>query len=57
MNPYFVRDYTTAKRNYSLDKVAAIISEIKNTDLKFKGVTGSYSEAILWQDLAYFILH
>jgi len=57
VNPYFVRDFTTAKRNYPLEKVAAIISEIKNTDLKFKGVTGSYSEAVLWQDLAYFILH
>lgn len=57
VNPYFVRDFTTAKKNYSLGKVALIIEEIKNTDLKFKGINASVSEADLWVDLTFFILH
>ncbi len=57
VNPYFVRDYLTAKRNYPLEKVAYIIEEIKNTDLKFKGILGSATESSLWLDLTFAILH
>jgi DNA polymerase-3 subunit delta len=57
VNPYFVRDYTTAKKNYSLGKVVQIIEEIKNTDLKFKGINGSATESSLWLDLTFAILH
>lgn len=57
VNPYFVRDYTNAKKHYSLGKVVSIIEEIKNTDLKFKGINGTASEADLWQDLTFSILH
>jgi DNA polymerase-3 subunit delta len=58
VNPYFVRDYTTAARNYPLAKVVRIIEAIKNADLKVKGVLGSAEtdrEIIL--DLSFQILH
>lgn len=57
VNPYFVRDYLTAKKNYSLGKVVNILEEIKNTDLKFKGILGNPSESSLWLDLTFSILH
>ncbi|RXK52407.1 DNA polymerase III subunit delta [Aquirufa rosea] len=41
VNPYFVKDYTLAKRNYPLGKVVRILEAIKNADLRVKGVIGS----------------
>jgi DNA polymerase-3 subunit delta len=58
INPYFVRDYLTAKRNYPLGKVVRVIEAIKNADLKMKGVIGQQTtdrEIIL--DLSFEILH
>jgi DNA polymerase-3 subunit delta len=58
INPYFVRDYLTAKRNYPLGKVVKVIEAIKNADLKMKGVIGQQvtdREIIL--DLSFEILH
>ena len=38
VNPYFVKDYQTAARNYPMKKVSAIISAIREVDMKSKGV-------------------
>ena len=38
MSPYFVKDYQLASRNYPMKKVSAIISTIREVDLKSKGV-------------------
>ncbi|RVU26540.1 DNA polymerase III subunit delta [Sandaracinomonas limnophila] len=57
VNPYFVRDYVIARKNYSLPKVVQILEQIKNADLKFKGILGNPSEADLWLDLSFAILH
>jgi DNA polymerase-3 subunit delta len=38
-NPFFVRDYMTAARNYSLPKVIRNIKYIKEADLQIKGIS------------------
>jgi len=38
VSPYFIKDYQTAARNYPMRKVSAIISAIRDADLKSKGV-------------------
>lgn len=41
VNPYFVKDYQEAARNYSMKKVSSIVGAIRNTDVKGKGVGAS----------------
>jgi DNA polymerase-3 subunit delta len=58
INPYFVRDYTTAKKNYSLAKVVRILEEINQADLKSKGIIGqNVSDRDIILDLSFMILH
>ena len=58
INPYFVRDYQTAKRNYPLGKVVRVIEAIKNADLKVKGVLGhAQTDREIILDLSFEILH
>ncbi|MEL6812613.1 MAG: DNA polymerase III subunit delta [Bacteroidota bacterium] len=38
VNPYFIKDYQLAARNYPMKKVSAIISAIRQVDMKSKGV-------------------
>ncbi|MGV6830041.1 MAG: DNA polymerase III subunit delta [bacterium] len=38
INPYFVKDYSSAARNYSMKQVSAILSYLRESDLKSKGV-------------------
>ena len=38
VNPFFVKDYATAARNYPPQKVISIFSELRNYDLKSKGL-------------------
>jgi DNA polymerase-3 subunit delta len=38
VNPYFVKDYETAARNYPMKKVSAIVAALRDIDLKSKGV-------------------
>lgn len=38
ISPYFVSDYEVAARNYPMKKVSLIISAIRETDMKSKGV-------------------
>lgn len=57
--PFFLRDYQTAARNYSLPKMAAIIGYLKEADLKSKGVhnTGTVTDGELIKELVFKILH
>jgi DNA polymerase-3 subunit delta len=58
INPYFVRDYLMAKRNYPLGKVVRVIEAIKNADLKMKGVIGrQITDREIILDLSFEILH
>lgn len=41
ISPYFVKDYQTAARNYPMKKVSAIVSAIREVDMKSKGVGSS----------------
>lgn len=53
-----VRDYLTGMRNYSAMKVFNLISDIRTTDAKSKGVDNtSVSDADLLKELLYKILH
>ncbi len=55
---YFVRNYAAAARQYSAGKVFKIIGYIRETDAKSKGIEGiSYSDADLWKELIYKIMH
>ncbi|MBO0323114.1 DNA polymerase III subunit delta [Muricauda sp. CAU 1633] len=38
VNPYFVKEYTVAARNYPMKRVSGIISSLRQLDLKGKGV-------------------
>jgi len=38
VNPYFVKDYDVALKNYPMKKVSAIVSTLRDVDVKSKGV-------------------
>lgn len=57
VNPYFVKEYLLAARNYPLGKTVAVIEELHQADLKSKGVEASISEGQLMKELVYKILH
>jgi DNA polymerase-3 subunit delta len=52
VSPYFVKDYQVAARNFSMKKVSAIISSIREVDMKSKGVgAANLSQADLLKEL------
>lgn len=58
VNPYFVKDYALAMRNYSLPKVTQIIHYLRECDGRLKGLDGvSYSEGELLKELVFKIVH
>ncbi len=44
VNPYFVREFTVAAKNYPMKRVSGIISSLRELDLKGKGVGASNME-------------
>lgn len=44
VNPYFVKEFTVAARNYPMKRVSGIISGLRELDLKGKGVGASNME-------------
>jgi DNA polymerase III subunit delta len=58
ISPFFVKDYEVAARNYSARKAMDIIGEIREYDLRSKGVNNaSASDGELLKELLYKILH
>jgi DNA polymerase III subunit delta len=58
VSPAFVRDYEIAARNYNPKKLAAIVSLLRDYDLKSKGVNNvSSTEGELLRELLFKILH
>ena len=58
VNPYFVKDYMTALRNYPLPKVVHIIHYLRESDGRLKGLDGvSTSEGELLKELVFKIIH
>lgn len=51
VSPYFIKDYETAARNYSMKRVSDIISIIREIDLKSKGVGANLNQADLLKEL------
>lgn len=58
VNPFFVKDFQVAAKNYSLQKLSWIISLLKEYDLKSKGVNNiSTTDGELLKELSFKILH
>lgn len=58
VNPYFVKEYLTAAKNYSLGKVIDIIAYLKEADLRSKGVDSNNLEhSQILKELIFKILH
>jgi DNA polymerase-3 subunit delta len=58
VSPAFVRDYEIAARNYNPKKLAAIVSLLRDYDLRSKGVNNvSTTEGELLRELLFKILH
>jgi len=58
VNPFFINDYSSAARNYSLDKAVLIISMMREYDLRSKGARGgTTSNGDLLRELVFKILH
>jgi len=51
VNPYFVKDYDIALRNYPMRKVSAIVAALRDIDVKSKGVGANVSQADLMREL------
>lgn len=59
VNPYFVKDYEVAGKNFSKVKTFNVISYLREFDLKTKGVdsTGNISDGELMKELFFKIIH
>ncbi|RIW14575.1 DNA polymerase III subunit delta [Algoriphagus lacus] len=58
INPYGLKEYLAASKNYKLGKVIDVFGYIKEADLRFKGVdSGSMDEGEILRELVYKILH
>ena len=58
VHPFFVTDYLGAAKNYSAGKLVSVISDLRETDLKSKGVgDASTEDGELLKELIYKILH
>lgn len=58
VNPYFMKDYDVALRNYPMKKVSQIISALRDVDLKSKGVgANGLSHSDLLREMLYKIFN
>jgi DNA polymerase-3 subunit delta len=58
VNPYFVKDYLLAARNYPMAKVVNIIHYLRECDGRLKGLDGtSIPEGELLRELVFKIVH
>ncbi|WP_073094218.1 DNA polymerase III subunit delta [Cyclobacterium lianum] len=58
VNPYFIKEYITAGKNYPLGKIIDIIGYLREADLRSKGVTANnMEESQILKELIFKILH
>ena len=58
INPYFVKDYEIAAKNYSFEKCVRIVSLLRETDAKSKGVESApLEDGELLKEVIFKILH
>jgi len=57
-NPYFVKDYLVAGRNYPPGKVISVINDLRHADLQSKGVNASnLPDGQILKELVFKIMH
>lgn len=54
---YFVDDYTVAAKKYPMRKVAQVIANLRDADVKSKGVGANQSQGDILKELLFKILH
>jgi DNA polymerase-3 subunit delta len=58
VNPFFLKDYDVAVKNYPMKKVSQIVASLRDTDVKSKGVgANSLSQADLLREMLYKIFN
>jgi DNA polymerase-3 subunit delta len=58
VNPFFVKDYVRAAKNYSFEKTVHVISILREYDMKSKGYeTATISEGELMKEMIFKIMH
>lgn len=58
VNPFFLKDYDVAVKNYPMKKVSQIVTSLRDTDVKSKGVgANSLSQADLLREMLYKIFN
>ena len=59
VNPYFLKDYELAAKNYDAFKVFNVFSYLREYDLKSKGVdsSGNTTDGELLKELVFKIIH
>ncbi|MEO8146781.1 MAG: DNA polymerase III subunit delta [Bacteroidia bacterium] len=59
VNPYFIKDYEIAARNYQLPKLVSIISILRDYDLKSKGMgsSGNVEDGELLKEMVFKMMH
>lgn len=57
VNPFFVKDYLNAERNYRLSKLVNIIYYLHKADLQSKGIDSRLTEKQILKELIFKILH
>jgi DNA polymerase-3 subunit delta len=57
INPFFIKDYEQAARNYNYAKAMQIIGYLREYDLKSKGVNSTGGDGGLMKELIFKILH
>jgi DNA polymerase-3 subunit delta len=57
-NPYFIKDYVVAARNYPLGKVVGVIRDLRHADLQSKGVNAAnLPDGQILKELIFKIMH
>ena len=58
INPFFVKDYAEAAKNYSAGKAFFIMGYLREIDARLKGINNpSAKDSDLWKELIYKIMH
>src|SRR5690606_40531285 len=58
VNPYFVKEYLVAAKNYGLGKVIDNVGYLKEADLRSKGIgSNSIEESQILKELIFKLLH
>lgn len=57
INPYFIKEYKTAAKNYNKGQCELVFDFLHEYDLKSKGVGSNVDSGVLLQEMIYKILH